>query len=111
MGAVRAFAAVAGVERGEGLPLGAARQGRWEKRGEAVFEEAGRVPDGLGLTRQIRGESTSDLGGRGIAGEPVLDGRDETLDVAGGEKQPGVDRPKPGQKFSGGASRGGRRWK
>lgn len=109
MGAVCAFAAVAGVERGEGVPRGAGRKRWWEKRGEAVFQESGRVPDGLGLAWQVRGESARDLGGRGIAGEPVLNGRGEALDVTGGEKEPGVGNPKPGQKIGGGAGRGRRR--
>ncbi|WP_371537987.1 hypothetical protein [Streptomyces sp. NBC_00466] len=105
---MRAFAAVAGAERGEGLPRGAGRKRWWKKRGKAVFQEAGRMPDGLGLTRQVRGESTGDLGRGSIPSEPVLDGRGEAVDIAGGEKQPGVDHPKPGQKISGGAGRGGR---
>ncbi|WP_405561297.1 hypothetical protein [Streptomyces sp. NBC_01180] len=101
-----AFAAVAGVERGEGVRRGAGRKRWWEKRGEAVFQEAGRVPDGLGLARQVRGKSARDLGGRGIAGEPVLYSRGEALDVTGGKKEPRVGHPKPGQEISGGAGHG-----
>ncbi len=113
MGAEGAFTAVAGLEGGDhhgegGGWLGGREWERgWEEGGEPVFEEAGRVVEGLGGRGEVRGEGAGDLVGGGVAGQPGVDGRGEAAYVVGGEEQSGVGQPEPGEEIGGWTFGGG----
>lgn len=60
--------------------------------------------DGNRLGRKARGEGAGDLRGADGTGEPDVDGGNEVADVPNGERQPGIDAPKPSKQIGGGAA-------
>lgn len=106
-GAEGAFAAVAGLERGDGDAWAGgggevvgAGEGWREEDGEAVFEEFGGVAEESG---RVVGEGVADGVGVGVAFEPGDDGGGELADVVLGERELGCVAAEVAEQRGGGA--------